>query len=107
MLKQERKAEMNDHGYIRFGEFSSESYFVPILLTIITLALVFVMIGVPIYLRFFSKGKDRTVEIVNLRKTVRDMLDPERDPTNSYVEFVNYTVDVRYDGSRRLHTFFV
>lgn len=96
---------MNDNNYIWFGEFSSESYFVPILLTVITFALVFIMIGVPLYLRFFYKGKNRTVEIVKRRKTMRDMFDPERDPANSYVEFVNYTVDVRYDGSRSLHTF--
>lgn len=70
------------------------------------LALLAAAIIVPICLRFY-KGKNRTVEIVKLRRTVRDLFYPRLNAANnsSYIEHVNYTVDVKYKGGRHLHTF--
>lgn len=69
------------------------------------LAILALLIILPIFLHFY-KGKTRTVQIVKLRKTVRDMFQPANTfQRNSYAEFVHYTVDVKYMDGKHIHTF--
>lgn len=82
-----------------FGEFLAWFCF-GLLIIFIAAAII-----IPIYMKFFYKGKNRTVEIVKRRKTVRDLFFPRLNAANksSYVEYTNYTLDVKYAGSR-IHT---
>lgn len=80
------------------GEFVKWAFLVILLLAIL----------IPIYMRFFYKGKDRVIEVVKRRETVRDFFEPRLNAANhsSYIEKINYTIDVRYEKSRRIHTLF-
>ena len=72
----------------------------------IFLAVLAAAVIVPVYLKFFYKGKDRTVEIVKRRRTVRDLFYPRLNAANksSYIEMKNFTLDVKYKGRSRVHT---
>ena len=69
------------------------------------IAVLILAVILPICLHFY-KGKKRTVQIIKLRKTVRDLFQPANTfKRNSYVEFVHYTVDVKYLDGKHIHTF--
>ncbi len=59
-------------------------------------------------MRFFYKGKDRVIEVIKRRKTVRDLFYPRFNASNhsSYIEHVNYSIDVKYNSGHRIHTLF-
>ena len=81
-----------------FGEIVKWTFLVILALAVI----------IPIYMRFFYKGRDRVIEVVKRRRTVRDFFYPRLNASNhsSYIDQVNYSVDVRYENSRRIHTLF-
>lgn len=72
------------------------------------LAILALAVIIPIYMRFFYKGRDRVIEVVKRRRTVRDFFYPRLNASNhsSYIEMENYSIDVRYENSRHIHTLF-
>lgn len=68
------------------------------------IAALILAVVLPVCLHFY-KGRKRTVQVIKLRRTVRDLFQPANTfKRNSYVEFVHYTVDIRYTDGRHIHT---